>query len=198
MLWQILYPFDASVNRFMLYHVASADSNCFREFLERRQLEHCSEDITTSNFATTLIASEQHRDLVKEHFRQYPVLYVDLKASCLVDIHNEHADRSQGVKGTTYEDMLTVFDEIILKEFYKRVSLFREDVVNKDHIRFFETITNDPKSLRSTALQILSDALHVAYKQRVVVLIDEYDTPIHSAIENDYADRVRFFVLSSS
>jgi hypothetical protein len=60
------------------------------------------------------------------------------------------------------------------------------------------TVRRDPQKRRNTALTRLSEALKIAYDRDVIVLIDEYDAPIHSAIENGYADLVCFSVLSSS
>jgi hypothetical protein len=115
-LWQIHHSFDALVNCFVLYHVALADGNCFREFLERPQREPLPRDITKSGFAKMLITHDRYQHLVEEHFQQYPVLCIDLKASFLVDIHDAHADRSKAVRGSTYEQMLTAFNEMICGE----------------------------------------------------------------------------------
>jgi Predicted AAA-ATPase len=48
---------------------------------------------------------------------------------------------------------------------------------------------------RSQALAIITEQLAIAYEQRVVVLIDEYDAPMHSALEHDYTTAVRSFIL---
>ena len=48
---------------------------------------------------------------------------------------------------------------------------------------------------RGNALTILSWELQRVYKKPVVVLIDEYDTPIHSAIECSYSIEVCSSVL---
>jgi hypothetical protein len=91
--------------------------------------------------------------------------------------------------------MLTSFDELIREQFLK---LVRDGIIDEGHIKLYQPITQEPLNWRRIALKILSEALQIAYKQSVVVLIDEYDTPMHSAIENGYADLVRVFVPSSS
>ena len=48
---------------------------------------------------------------------------------------------------------------------------------------------------RGFALKILSQELRRVYQKPVVVLIDEYDSPMHSAIEYGYAPLVRSFIL---
>jgi hypothetical protein len=198
-LWQIVHTFDASVNYFVPPHVALAYGSRFREFLERPQREPLSiRDITKSTFNKTLITQDPYQHLVAEHFQQYPVLYVDLKVNCRVDTHEECADRSKLVQGATYEEMLISFDEMIREEFFKRTALFRDGIVDEAYIEMYRHITHEPHNWRRIALRILSEALQIAYKQSVVVLIDEYDAPMHSAMENGYADLVRVFVPSSS
>ena len=48
---------------------------------------------------------------------------------------------------------------------------------------------------RSFALKILTRELERVYQKQVVVLIDEYDSPIHSSIEYGYATLVRSIIL---
>jgi hypothetical protein len=48
---------------------------------------------------------------------------------------------------------------------------------------------------RETALMTISWELQRAYKRPVVVLIDEYDTPMHWAMEYGFASEVRSFIL---
>ena len=43
---------------------------------------------------------------------------------------------------------------------------------------------------RNRVWEKLSNALKTAYSEDVIVLIDEYDAPMHVAIENGYADSV--------
>jgi hypothetical protein len=48
---------------------------------------------------------------------------------------------------------------------------------------------------RSCALEVLSWELWRVYQKPVVVLIDKYDLPMHSAIEHGYAALLRSFIL---
>ena len=54
-----------------------ADAEPFREFLQRPLKRGSSSDIDAGPFAKTAIS--HHKDLVSEHFQQYPVLYINLK-----------------------------------------------------------------------------------------------------------------------
>ena len=48
---------------------------------------------------------------------------------------------------------------------------------------------------RSFALKMVTRELERVHQKQVVVLIDEYDSPIHSAIEYGYATLVRSIIL---
>ena len=48
---------------------------------------------------------------------------------------------------------------------------------------------------RSIALKIITRELQRVYHKHVVVLIDEYDSPMHSAIEHGYATMVCSVIL---
>jgi len=48
---------------------------------------------------------------------------------------------------------------------------------------------------RKRVLEFVSQELRKVYRKPVVVLIDEYDSPMHSAIEHGYAALVRSFIL---
>ncbi|KIL58636.1 hypothetical protein M378DRAFT_311289 [Amanita muscaria Koide BX008] len=144
-----------------------------REFLQRplRPESDHARAKTTSRFESTAIID--HRDLVSTHFRQYPVLYVDLK-----DVH-----------GTTFEDMQTSFDAIVIR-ILKDLSNPIDGVLDQNFLLFCDQLYHEQGLLhpRGTVLQVISQILQRVFIMPVVVLIDEYDTPIHSAIEHNYAD----------
>src|SRR5277367_908410 len=101
--------------------------------------------------------------------------------------------QSKDIKGLTYEEMLDDFDISIRALLLERKYLFREGVIGQDHIYWYEDVLQHPRRWRTKALQYLLKALKSAYKQDVVVLIDEYDAPMHSAIENGYVKEVRHY-----
>lgn len=170
---------------------ATTDADCFREFLERPQLEPLAfKDITKSNFCGTLIAGDPYRHLVAKHFREYPVLYIDLKVNCSVYTHKMCTEQSKDVLGHTYEEMMASFDELILQELNARGDLFRDGILDLRYQEWYQDVTKNPALLRENFFQMLSEALQAAYDQPVFVLIDEYDTPMHCAIENGYARTV--------
>jgi hypothetical protein len=89
--------------------------------------------------------------------------------------------------------MLSYFDTKVLN-ILERLSNPYSDLMDND----FCTKLREPGALqarRTNALNILSWELRRVYKKPVVVLVDEYDSPMHSAIEHGYAALVRSFIL---
>lgn len=85
--------------------------------------------------------------------------------------------------------MLSYFDTKVLN-ILERLSSPYSDLLDND----FCTKLRGPGALqarRTNALNILSWELRRVYQKPVVVLVDEYDSPMHSAIEHGYAALVR-------
>ncbi|KAF8326436.1 hypothetical protein F5887DRAFT_1084531 [Amanita rubescens] len=177
-MWKELYTLDDSVECLSDQLSAFADAEPFREFLQR-PLKHdpSTPDITTSQFAGMAITD--HGELVSKYFRQYPVLYIDLKE----------------VQGPTFEAMLSSFD-MMVREIIGSLCSPNSDLVDQNFCKELR----GPGALeqrRGNALKILSRELLRVYQQDVVVLIDEYDLPMHSAIEHGYATMANHFFVSA-
>jgi hypothetical protein len=89
--------------------------------------------------------------------------------------------------------MLTRFDEMVLG-ILTRLSTPYSDLTADE---FCKTL-RAPGALqerREMALMIISRELRRVYGRPAVVLIDEYDSPMHCAIENDFSSPVRSFLL---
>ena len=84
-MWKELCTLDDSVE-FLSDQISSfADAEPFREFLQRPLKRGPSTgDITTSPFAGMAITD--YAELVSKHFRQYPVLHIDLKVNWLFSV----------------------------------------------------------------------------------------------------------------
>jgi hypothetical protein len=99
-------------------------------------------------------------------------------------------------KGKTFgAAMRAIRDQIIMATNEHRVLIEPEkiNVTTASKIRQLldDNVTNDELQL---SFKWLSQALHEYHKQRVVLLIDEYDTPLHNAyIEGYYDDMISFY-----
>ena len=90
------------------------------------------------------------------------------------------------------EAMLSSFD-VMVREIIRSLCSQNSDLVDKN---FCENIRGPAlEENRGNALNILSWELLRVYQREVVVLIDEYDSPMHSAIEHGYAAMVCSVIL---
>ena len=101
------------------------------------------------------------------------------------------ADQYQDVHGVTFECLLASFDKMII-QLLDRLSHPLKGIVDSSFVDWCRWLA-DPRVLRDRrerALQDITESLQMLYNQRVVILIDEYDSPMHAAIENGYAQMV--------
>lgn len=119
-----------------------------------------------------------------EHYRQqqgkYPVIFLSLK----------------DVKCRDWETCYKLLRQIISKEFERHSYLLRSNVMSAGEKDEYSQIVNhsaDP-IFYETSLKQLSHWLHQYHGNRVVILIDEYDTPIHEGYLHGYYDEVVRFV----
>jgi hypothetical protein len=115
---------------------------------------------------------------IKEKYAKYPVIYLSFKdakddnwQNCYNQIISEIAD--------LYENHNYLFTENILSDNEKKNF---NDIITK--------VANEVDFQRS--IKKLSDYLQRYYKQKVVILVDEYDTPIHSNYKKNYEDAISF------
>jgi len=131
--------------------------------------------------------AEENRKLFKnlyiektESFKeqgQYPVVFLSLK----------------DLKATTWEEM-----EMGIKSTISRLFLDHRYLLND--LDKFDTITFENIIMKNTniedlkeALKFLTESLYKKYSQKVVVLIDEYDSPLVSAYINGYYNKAKDF-----
>ncbi len=115
-----------------------------------------------------------------EHCGRYPVVYLTLK----------------DIKESNWENCETRIKMVLSEEFDRHKYLLKEDVIKGQHRVDFENIINRSAdlSLYKNALKTLTQFLYSHTKQKVVVLIDEYDTPIHEAYERGYYTNIVDFL----
>jgi hypothetical protein len=193
---KVLCSINDPVNRLVLLQFATTDTNFFREFLERSQLVPTINNIADSKFKDTLITKRAHENLVDRHFRNYPILFLDLKANILIIFTNFALKQFKNVQGNMYEMMLESFDALVHEALFERAALFRSNILSPECAQWYQKAQQSPVPDRASVFQMLSEALRLAYNRRVVVLIDEYDSPMHCAIECGYANSV-WLIFSS-
>ena len=119
----------------------------------------------------------ENSPLIEEQGK-YPVIFLSMK----------------GISSTNFEDALNKIKDKI-SNLYINYSFLME-VLNEFEIEKFRDIAKGKSNTAQleSSLLFLSKLLYKYYSQKVVVLIDEYDSPIMSAYEKGYYNEMRDFL----
>ena len=115
-----------------------------------------------------------------EFMAQYPVIHISFK----------------DVKKTTFEKSLNLIKDVISDEFIRHSYLL--DCIAAHEKSFFNRILQKEAGEDDfdKSLKYLSAWLHRAYGKAPYILLDEYDTPLHSAHVDKYYDEMIAFIRS--
>ncbi|MFI3201174.1 MAG: AAA family ATPase [Eubacteriales bacterium] len=117
-------------------------------------------------------------EFAKKEKSQFPVITVNFKS----------------VKGDDFEETLTLV-KMKLAELYKENKEVYE-VLDEDELLLYKNIENETanNAAYQYSLKNLTKYLERYYKEKVIVLIDEYDVPIDNSYHNGfYQDAIKFF-----
>ena len=108
---------------------------------------------------------------------QYPVIFLSLK----------------DLKASTWEEMEEKIT-VILSELFSEYGYLVNELVESDSDKF-KKIINENANLSNLgrSLKFLTKILYEKYNKKVVVLIDEYDSPLVSAYINGYYEKAKDF-----
>ena len=131
--------------------------------------------------------AEENRKLFKnlyiektENFReqgQYPVVFLSLK----------------DLKATTWEEMQEKI-VVTLSDFFSEYQYLLRELNENDTDKFKKVLREEANlSNLGTTLKFLAKILYEKYNKKVVVLIDEYDSPLVSAYINGYYKKAKDF-----
>ena len=115
----------------------------------------------------------------EHHQGQYPVVFLSFK-SC---------------KGKTYEEIYSSIITIIAKTFQEYEYILGKEIFSKTEVAEYNSVKSKAanKTVVNFSILMLCDFLHRYYQKKVLILIDEYDTPIHEAYLNGfYKDAIDF------
>ena len=99
---------------------------------------------------------------------KYPVIFLTLKE----------------IKGNNIESMYTQIKTLI-SDLFNQYEYLRENLNERD-IEIFDNLWKRKDEDYSNSLKFLIECLNNYYKQKVILLIDEYDTPLLTAHEFAY------------
>lgn len=99
------------------------------------------------------------------------------------------------VKGSHFQTARKLICQQIVNLFEDHTFLIQNSLCEEEHVKFFKRITIDMDD-SDAALSIgqLSRYLYQYYHQKVIILLDEYDTPMQEAWINGYWDEMAEFI----
>ncbi len=115
-----------------------------------------------------------------EHQGKYPVIYLTFK----------------DMKGMDWENLHSRLCKLIAREIERHDYLMKQyDGSQLAHADLQAMLTGTASpAVYEDSLLLLSQQLHRYYQQKVVILIDEYDTPIQAGYANGYYDEIISFM----
>jgi hypothetical protein len=116
----------------------------------------------------------------REYFCKYPVIYITFK----------------DMKDNNFNKMYEKLKEAISIEYGKYGYLLESGILNQAEIAYYNDILlkRASQAQYETSLKNLSAYLNKYHKQKVIILIDEYDVPIQNGYLNKYYDEIIEFI----
>lgn len=101
------------------------------------------------------------------------------------------------VKEPTYEMAKRRICQILTDIYNKNQFLMKSGLLTEEEITYFKGISTDMDEINATmALHKMSDFLSRYYKKKVIILLDEYDTPMQEAYVEGYWEQLVSFTRS--
>lgn len=123
-------------------------------------------------------AGEEYRAF----FQKYPIIYFNFK----------------GTRQTTYDECMVTIREKIIDVYAKHRRILDEGRLDEVDARRYRSILDGSAAgpLLERALYDMSTYLHAYYGEPVIILIDEYDEPIHAAHVHGFSPQILQFMRS--
>ncbi len=136
-----------------------------------------NEEDRSSLFRDTLIS---RTETFRQHQGKYPVIYLTFK----------------DLKDRSWDAMLRGIQHLLRDEFFRHEQMLKPEHLSEAEIKYFRTMSDGKGNLRecTDALRYLSSFLFRSSEAQTVILIDEYDTPVHAALENGYYGEIISFM----
>lgn len=121
----------------------------------------------------------KHSDIMK-YQEKYPVIYLTFK----------------DIKFSDWDTCFEALKEEMRKVYYKFKDILDLNEISEFEKKIFNKILCEEGSLKETinSLKNICEYIFKATGKQIIVLIDEYDTPIHSAYFNGYYDKIIEFM----
>ena len=101
------------------------------------------------------------------------------------------------IKSENFELANYVMRQLLMAQYREKAFLLESDVLSKAEKTYFERMESDMSYMDAPmALYQLSDYLYRYYGKKVIILMDEYDTPMQEAYVDGYWDEMVAFTRS--
>ena len=101
------------------------------------------------------------------------------------------------IKGRTFEETKRGILQILVKLFSIHSYIKDDKILNSEDWEFINSVNMDmPDDVASLTLMYLSDYLSRFYQKKVLIFLDEYDTPMQEAFVDGYWDELVAFTRS--
>ena len=101
------------------------------------------------------------------------------------------------VKATSFSDARKEICQIIKELYNKSDFLLESGCMNEDEKEMFRSVSAEMENyIAGGSLRALSDYLMRYYRKKVIILLDEYDTPMQEAYISGYWDELEEFIRS--
>ncbi len=112
----------------------------------------------------------KNKELCDEYMGKYPVIFLSLK----------------GVEGLDFSSARRMLCTIIEREINRYYYLKTSDALTEvDRAQFAKMLQGNDSNIEDS-IRMLSQLLYKHYRQKTVILIDEYDVPLDKAFQNGY------------
>ncbi len=119
------------------------------------------------------------KTIIDNEFQQYPLIHINLK----------------NVIGLNFASTMEKLKECMRKEYDRHKEVLSLNALSNEEVKYFTSILtkeiNDNDL--SSSLSRLSEFLFKSYNKKVVILIDEYDSPVHYAYDYNFYDKTIMF-----
>lgn len=102
-----------------------------------------------------------------------------------------------GVKGTTFQDAFAQIKKQIVRVYSENAFLYESDIFDENEKKALGRISEDMSRVDTEfSLNLLSMLLEKYYGKKVLIFLDEYDTPLQEAYLSGYWDELTAFIRS--
>ncbi len=120
-----------------------------------------------------------NKEVIENEFQKYPLIHINLK----------------NVIGMDFETLIEKMKECMSKEYQRHAYILSSSTLNSEEKEYFQSIVAKDSTINdlSSSLLRLSEMLYKTTNKKVIILIDEYDSPVHYSFDYGFYDETIMF-----